>query len=105
MRLNDAASCLQIQGVSERERLHLEAALRLAEGSMHTACEVWEKILQSHPTDMLAIKAAHDCYFYLGKDISRLREISASVEHSTSLILYSKQIQIQETNCLIATKN
>ncbi|XP_022654394.1 tetratricopeptide repeat protein 38-like isoform X2 [Varroa destructor] len=80
----------KIQGVSERERLHLEAALRLAEGSMHTACEVWEKILQSHPTDMLAIKAAHDCYFYLGKQ----QDMRTSIERvmpkwKTDLPLYS----------------
>ncbi|KAB0396621.1 hypothetical protein E2I00_020150, partial [Balaenoptera physalus] len=30
------------------------------------ACELWEQILQDHPTDMLALKFSHDAYFYLG---------------------------------------
>ena len=33
---------------------------------MKEACCVWERILLHHPTDMLALKLAHDCYFYLG---------------------------------------
>ena len=32
---------------------------------MVEACSVWEDILVEHPTDMLAIKFSHDCYFYL----------------------------------------
>ena len=30
------------------------------------ACLIWENILVDHPTDMFAIKMAHDSYFYLG---------------------------------------
>lgn len=30
------------------------------------ACDLWEQILQSHPTDLLALKFSHDTYFYLG---------------------------------------
>ena len=30
------------------------------------ACLIWEDILVDHPTDMFAIKMAHDSYFYLG---------------------------------------
>ncbi len=34
---------------------------------MPEAAEVWEKILLDHPNDLLALKFAHDTYFYLGK--------------------------------------
>ena len=37
---------------------------------MGKACEVWQEILQSYPTDMLALKLAHDCYFYLGDKVN-----------------------------------
>ena len=37
----------------------------------HSKCEdafnIWEDILKDHPTDMLALKFAHDTYFYLGQ--------------------------------------
>ncbi|OQR77839.1 tetratricopeptide repeat protein 38-like [Tropilaelaps mercedesae] len=66
-----------MQGVTKRETQHVEAALRLAEGSMYSACTMWENILKEHPTDMLAIKAAHDCYFYLGKQ----KEMRVSIEN------------------------
>ncbi|KAM4747280.1 tetratricopeptide repeat protein 38 isoform 2-T2 [Rhinophrynus dorsalis] len=30
------------------------------------AGDLWDRILQDHPTDLLALKFAHDAYFYLG---------------------------------------
>ena len=33
---------------------------------MKEATDVWEQILVEDPLDMLALKYAHDCYFYLG---------------------------------------
>lgn len=33
---------------------------------MTQATDVWEDILLDNPKDMLAIKFAHDSYFYLG---------------------------------------
>lgn len=32
---------------------------------MTKACDVWEDILMDYPTDMLALKFAHDCYYSL----------------------------------------
>lgn len=37
---------------------------------------IWDDILQAHPTDILAIKLAHDTYFYLGYQ----KEMKDSVE-------------------------
>ena len=39
---------------------------------------MWELILSEHPTDMLALKLAHDCYFYTGKS-KRIRDSIAAV--------------------------
>lgn len=33
------------------------------------AAEVWEDILLDHPTDMTALKFAHDAYFYMGAQL------------------------------------
>ena len=30
------------------------------------ACNIWEDILAENPTDLFALKMAHDSYFYLG---------------------------------------
>lgn len=37
-----------------------------ASRNLSKACDLWEEILRDHPTDMLALKFAHDGYFYLG---------------------------------------
>lgn len=42
------------------------------------ACNIWEDILVDHPTDMLAIKFAHDAYFYLGAQ-AQIRDSVARV--------------------------
>ena len=34
---------------------------------MLKAADKWETILVEHPRDMLALKFAHDSYFYLGQ--------------------------------------
>ena len=33
---------------------------------MSDATEIWEDIMVENPKDMLAIKLAHDAYFYMG---------------------------------------
>ncbi|KAJ8791808.1 hypothetical protein J1605_020530 [Eschrichtius robustus] len=54
------------QPLTQRERLHVSAVETFAKGNLPKACELWEQILQDHPTDMLALKFSHDAYFYLG---------------------------------------
>lgn len=51
---------------SRRERLHVDAVLAWSRGRMSRAAALWEDILIDDPTDMLALKLAHDSYFYLG---------------------------------------
>ncbi|XP_064224290.1 tetratricopeptide repeat protein 38 isoform X3 [Aotus nancymaae] len=54
------------QPLTRREQLHVSAVETFAKGNFPKACELWEQILQDHPTDMLALKFSHDAYFYLG---------------------------------------
>ncbi|KAM7243594.1 hypothetical protein CapIbe_004202, partial [Capra ibex] len=54
------------QPLTRREQLHVSAVETFAKGNFPKACELWEQILQEHPTDMLALKFSHDAYFYLG---------------------------------------
>ncbi|NXP51542.1 TTC38 protein, partial [Heliornis fulica] len=54
------------QPLTEREKLHVSALDMFANGQLPKACDLWEQILQSHPTDLLALKFSQDAYFYLG---------------------------------------
>lgn len=53
-------------GLSDGEKKHVNAVKLWSEGEMSEACNVWEDILLDNPRDMLALKFAHDTYFYLG---------------------------------------
>lgn len=52
--------------ITNREKLHVKAVKEWAEGNTAQACLTWEDILIENPTDMFALKMAHDSYFYLG---------------------------------------
>ncbi|KAM9292903.1 tetratricopeptide repeat protein 38 isoform 2-T2 [Morus bassanus] len=66
------------QPLTEREKLHVSALDMFASGQLPKACDLWEQILQSHPTDLLALKFAQDTYFYLGYHI-QMRDSVARV--------------------------
>ena len=57
-------------GASSREKKHLAAAKAWAAGQIIGATDIWEDILVNHPTDALALRFAHDSYFYLGHSLS-----------------------------------
>jgi tetratricopeptide (TPR) repeat protein len=59
-----------LSGASSREKRHLAAAKAWAAGEIVAATGVWEDILVDHPTDALALRFAHDSYFYLGHSLS-----------------------------------
>ncbi|CDX51085.1 conserved hypothetical protein [Mesorhizobium plurifarium] len=59
-----------IGGATPRERRHLAAAKAWAAGEIIAATDIWESILVDHPTDALALRFAHDSYFYLGHSTS-----------------------------------
>ncbi|XP_004642461.1 tetratricopeptide repeat protein 38 [Octodon degus] len=66
------------QPLTPREKLHVAAVETFAKGDFPKACELWEDILWDHPTDMLALKFAHDGYFYLGY-LEQMRDSVARV--------------------------
>jgi hypothetical protein len=65
------------ESLTKRELLHVEALNILACGDLPKSCECWEEILVGYPHDLLALKFAHDSYFYLGYS----REMRDSVAH------------------------
>ncbi|XP_068024225.1 tetratricopeptide repeat protein 38 [Melanerpes formicivorus] len=66
------------QPLTEREKLHVSALDMFARGQLPKACDLWEEILQNHPTDLLALKFAHDTYFFLGHQ-TQMRDSVARV--------------------------
>ncbi|NXY87846.1 TTC38 protein, partial [Alcedo cyanopectus] len=66
------------QPLTQRERLHVSALDMFARGQLPKACDLWEQILQSHPTDMLALRFSQDTYFYLGHHV-QMRDSVARV--------------------------
>ncbi|EYB90029.1 hypothetical protein Y032_0224g2718 [Ancylostoma ceylanicum] len=58
---------------NEREKLHAKAVQQFGEGKQSAAANTWEEILKKYPTDLMAIKFAHDTYFYLG-DAKMIRD-------------------------------
>jgi tetratricopeptide (TPR) repeat protein len=61
-----AAAEAAIGGATSREKRHLEAARAWASGAIVRATDIWEDILVDHSADALALRFAHDSYFYLG---------------------------------------
>ena len=61
-----AAAEAAIGGATQREKRHVEAAKAWADGSIVRATEIWEDVLLDHPNDALALRFAHNSYYYLG---------------------------------------
>lgn len=66
----------QVNVLTPREKDHVKALITWASGNWVEATTIWDDILQNHPTDILAVKMAHDTYFYLGYQ----KEMKDSVE-------------------------
>ena len=64
------------KSLTNRELLHVEAIKNLHLGNLNKSCDIWESILIRHSNDMLAIKFAHDTYFYLGQHAQMRDSIS-----------------------------
>eukprot|EP00106_Octopus_bimaculoides_P002224 XP_014769666.1 PREDICTED: tetratricopeptide repeat protein 38-like [Octopus bimaculoides] len=52
--------------VTPWEKQHINAIYLWSKGNIAEACSVWESILGEKPKDILALKFAHDSYFFLG---------------------------------------
>ncbi|XP_029698014.1 tetratricopeptide repeat protein 38 isoform X1 [Takifugu rubripes] len=57
------------QDITHREKLHVRAMELFSQGDFPKAADAWEDILLDHPTDMTALKFAHDTYFYMGAQL------------------------------------
>ncbi|XP_048371993.1 tetratricopeptide repeat protein 38 [Sphaerodactylus townsendi] len=94
----------QSQPLTEREKLHVSALELFANGELPKACDTWEQILHNHPTDLLAIKFAHDTYFYLGRQTQMRDSIARVYPHWTHDIPLSSYLKgmysfgLMETN-------
>ncbi len=69
--LSDAAAHLQAardraQGMSTREKAHLEAVQQIMDGRLAAACNTWDSLLVDHPRDALALQWAHLWDFHRG---------------------------------------
>ncbi|KAF7663176.1 hypothetical protein LDENG_00216370 [Lucifuga dentata] len=69
------------QDITPREKLHVKAMESFSCGNFLKACDVWEEILLEHPTDMLALKFAHDGYFYLGAQTQMRDSVARVLPH------------------------
>uniref|UniRef100_A0A3P8NZC4 Tetratricopeptide repeat protein 38 n=1 Tax=Astatotilapia calliptera TaxID=8154 RepID=A0A3P8NZC4_ASTCA len=69
------------QDITSRERLHVKAMELFSHGNFPKACEAWEDILLDHPTDMLALKFAHDAYFYMGAQMQMRDSVARVLPH------------------------
>lgn len=58
-----------------RELTYVDAIDQFANGNMAGSAQVCEQILAKYPNDMLALKFAHDIYFYLGDKVNILDSI------------------------------
>ncbi|HSC63563.1 MAG TPA: tetratricopeptide repeat protein [Caldimonas sp.] len=74
--LIDEAAALAARGV-ERERDHLAALRRLADGDWLGACARWEALLRRHPRDALALQWLHLFDFYRGDSTQLLGHVEA----------------------------
>ena len=48
------------------EKAHVKALKQWGYGHFADSAVTWEEILQEHPTDLLALKMAHEAYFFMG---------------------------------------
>ncbi|XP_066580212.1 tetratricopeptide repeat protein 38 isoform X2 [Amia ocellicauda] len=69
------------QSITERERLHVSAMEMFSKGCFPKACVLWDEILLDHPTDLLALKFAHDTYFYIGHQTEMRDSVARVLPH------------------------
>jgi hypothetical protein len=70
-----------VAGGTARERMHFYAARAMAAGELFNAAGIWEEILLEHPRDALALRFAHDTYFYLGESQSIRDSVARVLPH------------------------
>ncbi|WAR07478.1 TTC38-like protein [Mya arenaria] len=56
--------CFNQQGLSDREKMHVNAVKLWSVGKMARACDIWEDILLDNPSDILALKYLYGMYAF-----------------------------------------
>ncbi|XP_076307324.1 tetratricopeptide repeat protein 38-like isoform X1 [Tachypleus tridentatus] len=86
----DSLARKQAGSLTQREQSHVEAIKLWADGYLKEATDVLDDILVKHPTDMFAIRMAHDGYFYQGH-LPQMRDSIARAlpQWKTTTPLYS----------------
>ncbi|KAK6010330.1 hypothetical protein OSTOST_24644, partial [Ostertagia ostertagi] len=62
-----------------RELKHARAVRLWGQGKMKDATNIWEEILTEYPTDLMAIKFAHDAYFFMGDGKGKRDSVKAVI--------------------------
>ncbi|XGW12334.1 hypothetical protein V3C99_013217 [Haemonchus contortus] len=62
-----------------REVEHAKAVRLWGQGKMREATNIWEGILAEYPTDLMAIKFAHDAYFFMGDGKGKRDSVKAVI--------------------------
>ncbi|KAG8579855.1 hypothetical protein GDO81_011077 [Engystomops pustulosus] len=91
--LNVMSDLAKTQPLSEWEELHVAALETFAKGNLPKAAEMWDWILLDHPLDLLAIKLAHDSYFYLGQQTQMRDSISRILPYWTATTPLSSYVK------------
>ncbi|KAK6042302.1 hypothetical protein COOONC_20193 [Cooperia oncophora] len=79
-----------------REMKHAEAVQLWGQGKMRAAANIWEDILIEYPTDLMAIKLAHEAYFFMGDGKGKRDSVKAVIpKHSRNGTL----LQVVQWDC------
>ena len=78
---------------SKQEVNHVNALKEWISGDYVGATVIWERILTDHPEDTLALKFAHDAYFYLGDSNSIYESVNRVIHYYDKLHLKSSAAQ------------
>ncbi|CAI5441611.1 unnamed protein product [Caenorhabditis angaria] len=65
---------------NNREKQHAKAAILWGRGYHHEAAIVWDRILDEHPNDLIAVKFSHDAHFFNGSCSGKLNAIEKVIE-------------------------
>ncbi|GAB1606337.1 tetratricopeptide repeat protein 38-like [Argonauta hians] len=86
VRMEQIKSLLYNPTVNQWEKQHISALYSWSQGNLYKACTIWEDILVDKPKDMLALKFAHDTYFYLGLRPQMRDSVARVLPHWNSTI-------------------
>lgn len=79
--LHSTKSILASVGFSWYTHSFVLTVTRVSHRNFPKASDIWEDILVDHPTDLLALKFAHDSYFYMGAQTQMRDSVARVLPH------------------------